>query len=144
MNDLIIYQNDINLIKNAILTSQHKVVKSANAEMLSLYYGIGRYVSIKTRKDAWGTNAIETISNQLQKELPGLHGFSTTNMKYMRGFYESWCDIINRQPSADDLNNSESKDLISTDLLSKTLSIIVNRWFRYGLTYSTTMGQLIL
>ena len=123
MNDLNIYQNDIVLIKNAILTSQHKVIKSANSEMLSLYYGIGRYISIKTRQDSWGTNAIETISNQLQKELPGLRGFSTTNMKYMRSFYESWCDIINRQPTADDLDNNESKELIPTNLLSKSISV---------------------
>ncbi|MBR1722365.1 MAG: hypothetical protein IJ727_07800 [Treponema sp.] len=93
MNDLTIYKNDITLIKNAILTTQHKVVKSANAEMLSLYYGIGRCISLKTRNGAWGTNSIETISSLLQRELPGLRGFSATNMKYMRGFYETWCDV---------------------------------------------------
>lgn len=134
MIDMINYENDIYIIKNAILTSQHKVVKSANAEMLSLYYGIGRYISIKTRQDAWGTNAIETISNQLQKELPGLRGFSTTNMKYMRSFYETWCDVVNRQPTADDFINNESKELIPTDLLSKTISIDVQEFL--GLSFS--------
>lgn len=104
--ELVNYTNDIVIIKNAILTSQHKVVKSANAEQLSLYYGIGRYISIRTRKNIWGTNAIEIISEQLQKQLPGLRGYSTTNMKYMRIFYETWCDVINRQPTADDLENS--------------------------------------
>ena len=134
MIDMINYENDIYIIKKAILTSQHKVVKSANAEMLSLYYGIGRYISIKTRQDAWGTNAIETISNQLQKELPGLRGFSTTNMKYMRSFYETWCDVVNRQPTADDFINNESKELIPTDLLSKTISIDVQEFL--GLSFS--------
>ena len=134
MNDLTIYQNDITLIKNAILTSQHKVVKSANAEMLSLYYGIGRYISLKTRNGAWGTNAIETISSLLQRELPGLRGFSATNMKYMRSFYETWCDIVNRQPLADDLENSADKNLISTDLLSKTAVIDVQEFL--GISFS--------
>lgn len=76
--ELVNYTNDIVIIKNAILTSQHKVVKSANAEQLSLYYGIGRYISVRTRKKIWGTNAIEIISEQLQKQLPGLRGYSTT------------------------------------------------------------------
>jgi len=134
MIDMINYENDIYIIKNAILTSQHKVVKSANAEMLSLYYGIGRYISLKTRQDAWGTNAIETISDQLQKELPGLRGFSTTNMKYMRSFYETWCDVVNRQPTADDFINTESKELILADLLSKTISIDVQEFL--GLSFS--------
>ena len=48
-------------------------------------------------------NAIKTISTQLQKELPGLRGFSVTNIKNMRLFYEEWSPIINRQPLADDL-----------------------------------------
>lgn len=32
-------------IKAAILQSQYRVAQAANAEMLSLYYGIGRYES---------------------------------------------------------------------------------------------------
>ena len=132
--ELINYTKDVTIIKNAILTSQHKVVKSANAELLSLYYGIGRYISLKTRKNAWGTNAIETISEQLQKQLPGLRGYSATNMKYMRSFYETWCDAINRQPSADDLENSESKELIPTNLLTQTSTINVQEFL--GLSFS--------
>ena len=65
-----------------------------NREMLSLYYGIGRYVSANSRKGFWGTNAIETISERLRKELPGLKGFSTTSIKKMRQFYEQWEPVI--------------------------------------------------
>lgn len=86
-------------IKTAILQSQYRAAKAANAEMLSLYYGIGRYVSEHTRINAWGTNAIKMISQQLQKELPGLRGFSATAIKRMRIFYEQWAEDINR-PSA--------------------------------------------
>ena len=132
--ELVNYTNDIVIIKNAILTSQHKVVKSANAEQLSLYYGIGRYISIRTRKNIWGTNAIEIISEQLQKQLPGLRGYSTTNMKYMRIFYETWCDVINRQPTADDLENSETNEFIPTNLLTQTSTIDVQEFL--GLSFS--------
>ena len=130
--ELINYSKDVSVIKNAILASQHKVVKSANEEQLSLYYGIGRYISLKTRKKAWGTNAIETISEQLQKQLPGLRGYSATNMKYMRTFYETWCDAINRQPTADDLENA--KELIPMNLLSQTSAIDVQEFL--GLSFS--------
>ena len=132
--ELINYSKDVSVIKNAILTSQHKVVKSANEEQLSLYYGIGRYISLKTRKKAWGTNAIETISEQLQKQLPGLRGYSATNMKYMRTFSETWCDAINRQPTADDLENAELRELIPTNLLSQTSAIDVQEFL--GLSFS--------
>ena len=51
----------------------------------------------------WGKGAIEQISSLLQKELPGLRGFSASNIKNMRVFYEAWEPVLNRQPLADDL-----------------------------------------
>lgn len=71
-----------------------------NAIQLSLYYGIGRYVSFNTGAKAWGTGALELISNGLQKELPGLRGFSSANMKKMRIFYEQWHDFMESSPVA--------------------------------------------
>ena len=34
------------------------------------------------------------ISQQLQKELPRLRGFSVTNIKNMRSFYEEWSPFV--------------------------------------------------
>ena len=59
-----------------------------NNEVLSLYYGIGQYISENTRHHFWGTGALKTISDQLQKEMPGLTGFGETSLKNMRTFYE--------------------------------------------------------
>jgi hypothetical protein len=47
-------------------------------------------VSENTRTGKWGTDAIESISNQLQRELPGVRGFSATNIRNMRIFFEQW------------------------------------------------------
>ena len=80
-------------IKAAILQSQARAIQMVNQEQLSLYYGIGRYVSEHSRKGYWGTGAIGTISKQLKSELPGLKGFSEENIKLMRRFYETWKDI---------------------------------------------------
>lgn len=102
MSDLQIYAEAVRVIKGAILRSQYRASSLANKEQLSLYYGIGRYVSLNSRKGFWGTGSIEAISKQLQKELPGLRGFSATNIKNMRSFYEEWSPIVNRQPMADE------------------------------------------
>ena len=114
-------------IKSAILHSQHRVTRQANAELLSLYYGIGQYVSEHTRKNAWGTNAIETISRQLQKELPGLRGFSSAAIKKMRIFYEQWTDIVNRSLPVNDLNGStntvDGLQLVNRSLLMNDLDM---------------------
>jgi predicted nuclease of restriction endonuclease-like (RecB) superfamily len=98
------YTNAIQQIKAAILQSRYRAAKLVNREMLSLYYGIGKYVSENSRHHYWGTNAIEIISGRLQQELPGLRGFSASNIKYMRQFYEAWNILLsNRQPTAGDL-----------------------------------------
>ena len=100
MNNVQPYIEAVKVIKEAILRSQYKAAASVNKEQLSLYYGIGRYVSINSRKGFWGIGALEKISQQLQKELPGLRGFSLSNLKNMRLFYEEWSSIINSQPMA--------------------------------------------
>lgn len=98
------YKEAVKGIKEAILRSQYKAASAVNKEQLSLYYGIGRYVSQNSRDGFWGTGAIEQISTMLQKELPGLRGFSVANIKNMRQFYEEWQPIINRQLLTGDLN----------------------------------------
>lgn len=80
-------------IKAAILKSQARAAQMVNHEQLSLYYGIGRYISEHSREGYWGTGAIARISKQLKAELPGLKGFSEENIKLMRRFYETWKDI---------------------------------------------------
>lgn len=69
------YIDAVKTIKEAILRSQYRAAASVNKEQLSLYYGIGRYVSENSRKGFWGKGAIEQISSLLQKELSGLRGF---------------------------------------------------------------------
>lgn len=47
-------------------------------------------MSQHSRKGTWGTGALETISSQLRRELPGLRGYSASALKNMRKFYEAW------------------------------------------------------
>ncbi|WP_404982476.1 DUF1016 N-terminal domain-containing protein [Capnocytophaga granulosa] len=94
------YMTATEQIKEAILSSQYKAAKQVNAVQLSLYYGVGRYVSQNTRKGVWGTGAIKAISEQLHKELPGLRGFSERNIKNIRAFYEEWQGLDINSPTA--------------------------------------------
>lgn len=86
-------KNAVLSIKAAILKSQARSAQMINHEQLSLYYGIGRFVSEHSRNGFWGTGAIDSISKQLRAELPGLKGFSAENIKLMRRFFEAWKDL---------------------------------------------------
>jgi hypothetical protein len=61
-----------------------------------------------SRDDFWGTGAIKTISENLQQEMPGLRGFSLSNIKNMRIFYEKWSEFYqNRQLPTGDLTEMQ-------------------------------------
>ena len=44
----------------------------------------------KIKQAKWGDKVLQNISADLQKELPGLRGFSAQNIKKMRMFYEAY------------------------------------------------------
>ena len=79
MNEPDRYEQAVTIIRQAIENSRYRALQAGNAELLSLYYGIGKYISENTRSGAWGTDAIKRIGKRLRQELPGLREFSETN-----------------------------------------------------------------
>ena len=87
------YYKDVEVIKTALLQSQYDAARSVNEKQLMLYYVIGKFISLKSRKGFWGKGVIDTISERLDKELPGLKGFSARSIRNMRMFYEEWISL---------------------------------------------------
>lgn len=81
-------------IKLAILQARARAARVSNIEALKLYFYVGGYISKKTRNAKWGTGAIDALSERLQVELPGLRGFSSQHIRFMRQFYEEWYQVI--------------------------------------------------
>ena len=103
----------VRIIKNAILTSRYNAARLANKELLTLYYNVGEFISVNSRNAKWGTGAIASISELLQKELPGLRGFSEAGIKRMRTFYEGWTKYVTNRPMAlDDFSETLNNALI--------------------------------
>lgn len=110
MGELQNYDEAVQAIKTAILQSQYDAARTVNEKQLRLYYGIGKYISLNSRNGFWGKGAIDVISEQLDKELPGLRGFTSRNLRYMRTFYEEWKMLDFVEQSAN-ITNSESENL---------------------------------
>jgi len=94
----------VETIKRAILQGQYEAAKGVNRVQLAVYFSIGKYISAHTRKGVWGTGALEAISQQLRKDLPGLRGFSATQLREMRLFYEGWAVLDANSSVATDEN----------------------------------------
>ncbi len=84
------YKIAIKELKSMILASRYRAAALANRELLMLYFSVGKLISDKSREGEWGTNIIIKLSEDFQRELPGLKGFGSTNLKRMRIFYEAW------------------------------------------------------
>ena len=116
------YTQAAEAIKTAILQSQYEAAKGVNRIQLALYYGIGKFISVKTRKGVWGTSALQTISDKLRKDLPGLRGFSANSLKNMRKFYENWMMLDAANTATDP--NSTIVNVDSEEETNSTIAIV--------------------
>ncbi len=133
-------------IKTAILRSQARAARMISGSQLSLYFGIGLYVSTNSREGTWGTGAIDAICEQLHRELPGLRGFSAKNIRSMRQFAEFWQPFLICSPTAsklkiDSLHNDIEFDRFALAKWSPMASEI-NRDEFLGISFSHHMEIL--
>lgn len=80
-------------IKNRVLTARHKAVLAVNAELVSLYWHIGRDILQRQAAQGWGSKVIDRLGRDLREAFPEMKGFSRANLLYMRAFAEAWTDF---------------------------------------------------
>jgi len=81
-------------LKDRIRAAQVRAALSVNRELIRLYWHIGKSIVKRQRAEGWGRSVVERLSADLQREFPGIAGFSTQNIWYMRAFYLAWTDEI--------------------------------------------------
>ena len=62
-------------IKERIQHSQVRAAFSANRELISLYWEIGRLIAKRQQKEGWGAGVIPQLARDLKNELPEVKGF---------------------------------------------------------------------
>jgi hypothetical protein len=73
-------------IKTRIRAAQTRAALAMNAELVRLYWDIGRMIGERQRRAEWGTGVIPRLARDLRDELPELKGFSERNIKLMVQF----------------------------------------------------------
>lgn len=81
-------------LKKSIVQSRYHAARLANREQLLLYYRTGKMLSEKVAKEKWGAKALDQIATDLQKQLPGIKGFSSRNLHKMRQFSEAYENVV--------------------------------------------------
>jgi predicted nuclease of restriction endonuclease-like (RecB) superfamily len=119
-------------VKQSILQSRYKAASLANREMLLLYYETGKRLSEKVTNSNWGASVIQNIADDLQKELPGLRGFSYRNLRNMKQFFDEYSFF------AQIIKFTENKDITISQSITGQIWQLPTAKIETG-----TIGQLI-
>lgn len=79
-------------VKVRIQAAQTRAVLAVNAELVRLYWDIGRIIDQRQKREGWGAAVIPRLAAALKNELPEVKGFSERNIKRMLAFYRDYPD----------------------------------------------------
>jgi hypothetical protein len=88
------YQHLLSELKEKIRIARVKAISTVNAQLLAVYWEIGRIILEQQQSEGWGTKIIDRLAADLKIEFPDSKGFSVRNLKYMRTFAEAYPDFI--------------------------------------------------
>ncbi len=74
--------------------SQIKSAVSVNQEMIQFYWSIGKDIVDKSAESRWGSGFFDNLSRDMRRILPGVSGLSSSNLRYMKKFYEQYSSPI--------------------------------------------------
>jgi len=81
------YQSFLKSVKDRIHKAQYDALKVVNKELIALYWDLGKMIVEKQEALGWGKSVVENLATDLQKEFPGIGGFSAANLWRIRNFY---------------------------------------------------------
>ena len=85
-------------VKERVRAAQYQALKAVNKELVGLYWDIGRMIVGRQVDEGWGQAIVERLADDLQKEFPGIKGFSVQNLWYMRQLYQEYHENEKLQP----------------------------------------------
>lgn len=77
-------------LKKKIQEARLSASLAVNQQLIKLYWEMGKIIFDTQQTQKWGARDIESLGNELQKEFPGISGFSRSNLFKMRSFYLSY------------------------------------------------------
>ncbi len=83
-------KNLLKEIKARVQHAQARAILAVNAELVRLYWDIGRLIDRRQRKEGWGAGVIPRLARALRRDLPEARGFSERNLDRMISFYRTY------------------------------------------------------
>ncbi len=102
-----------------ILIQQAKTAAFAkvNAELVKLYFNVGKIVAEKVSSGNWGENTVQELADYIAREQPGLTGFNRRGLYRMKQFYETYASnspIVSTVMTQLQVSENEANTFVST------------------------------
>jgi predicted nuclease of restriction endonuclease-like (RecB) superfamily len=86
-------------LKEKIKQARLRATVVVNAQLLRVYWEIGRTILEQQEKLGWGAKIIDRLASDLKGEFEDMKGLSVRNLKYMRAFAEAYPQFV-QSPAA--------------------------------------------
>jgi predicted nuclease of restriction endonuclease-like (RecB) superfamily len=136
------YGNLLAEIKDRVRIAQYEALRAVNKELVGLYWDIGSMIAQRQKELGWGKSVVDKLAGDLQKEFPGVRGFSVQNLWYMRQFYLAYSGHVKLQPLVGEI--SWTKHLVILGRCSEDLEreFYIRMTRKFGWSKSVLIHQI--
>ena len=142
MDNIIEYNPFIKEIKELIYRRQYEAMKRVNTELIQLYWEIGEEINRQQTEKGWGKSIVEVLSKELQKEFPGVQGFSARNLWLMRNFYIEYSQSPILQPMVAEISWSKNVVIMQKCKEPQEQEFYIKMTKRYGWTKDVLINNI--
>ena len=94
------YAGLLGQVRDRVRQAQVRAVLSVNAELIRLYWDIGRILEDQQGREGYGKSVIPRLARDLHNELPEVKGFSERNIGRMIAFFRAYPEPAALLPQA--------------------------------------------
>lgn len=84
--------NDFSAVISIIENARGRALKAVNAELIQMYWEVGKYLSGLCAGSSFGDKIIDEVAAYISETAPTLKGFTRRGLYRMRQFYETYRD----------------------------------------------------
>lgn len=84
------YSELLAAVKADGVATRLRAARTANNDMLGLYWRVGRLILERQDRQGWGSNVVARLSSDLRREFPDQRGWGASNLASMRRFAATW------------------------------------------------------
>lgn len=129
-------------IKARVRASQYEALKAVNKELIALYWDIGKRIVEKQEKLGWGKAVVENLAVDLQKEFPGIKGFSADNLWRMRKFYVQFNENAKLAPMVQEISWTKIVVIMESCKDAREREFYISMARKFGWTKNVLIHQI--